>query len=77
MQDSYPWKETFQRMLQESDEGRLHELVLATEQALVERARELANSSDHHEERSELAAAMAALLTIKTHKLGWPAVLAD
>lgn len=77
MQDSYPWKETYQRMLQESDEKKLHELVLATEQALVERARELANSSDHHEERSELAVATAALLTIKTRKLGWPAILAD
>ncbi|MFZ0883869.1 MAG: hypothetical protein WAN14_10755 [Candidatus Acidiferrales bacterium] len=76
MQDSYPWKETYQRMLQESDPRRLHELVLATEQALVERARELVNSSDHREERSELAVAMAALLTIKTHKLGWPAILA-
>jgi hypothetical protein len=76
MQDSYPmsWKELYQQALQESDTKKLTELVQAAEHAMVIRAQELLNSADHHEERSEMAVATAALLTIKVHKLGWPAV---
>jgi hypothetical protein len=76
MQDSYPmsWKELYQQALQESDTKKLTELVQAAEHAMVIRAQELLNSTDHHEERSEMAVATAALLTIKVHKLGLPAV---
>jgi hypothetical protein len=79
MQDSYPsfWKAVFLDTLQASDLVKLTELVLFTEQAMDNRARQLLNSSDHHEERSEMAVAKAALLTIKAHKLGWPAVPYD
>lgn len=76
MQDSYPtsWKELYLRVLLESDPTRLTELVLAAEQAIALRAQELFNSSDHHEEHGEMSIAKASLLSIKTHKLGWPAV---
>ena len=76
MQDSYPtsWKELYLQVLLESDPKKLTELVLGTEQAIALRAQELFNSSDHHEERSEMSIAKASLLAIKTHKLGWPSV---
>jgi hypothetical protein len=76
MQDSYlmSWKEHFLHALLESDTEKLTELVQATEQALALRARELLNSSDHHEERSQMTVAKASLLAIKVHKLGWSSV---
>ena len=74
MQDSYPvlWKDLYLQALLESDAEKLTELVQATEQAIVLRAQELLNSSDHHEERIEMKLAAADLLVIKTYKLGWP-----
>ena len=78
MSDSSPswWKELCLEALLESDEKRLTELVQATEVAMDDRARHLSNSSDHQKERVEMAFANAALLSIKTHKLGWPPVSA-
>ena len=76
MQDSYPtsWKELYRQVLREPDTEKLTELVLATEQAIVLRSQELLNSTDHHEERSEMAVAKWSLLVIKAHKLGWPGI---
>ena len=78
MRDSSPisWKELYLWALIESDNEKLTGLIQAIERALASRAQELSNSPDHHEERSEMAAANAALLSIKTHKLGWPPVSA-
>jgi hypothetical protein len=70
-QESRPsWKQPFLRALRESDKQQLGELVLAAEHAIILRQRELKHSSDHHEERSEMQVAMAALLTISVYKLG-------
>ena len=79
MQDSYlmSWKELYLQTLLESETEKLTELVQATELAMADRAQQLSSSSDHHEERSEMAVAKASLLSIKTHKLGWPGVLSD
>jgi hypothetical protein len=76
MQDSYlgSWKQLYLQTLLESDPQKLTELVLASEQAMAARARQLLSSSDQREERSELAIAKASLLSIKAHKLGWPSV---
>jgi hypothetical protein len=78
MRDSYPipWKELYLWALIESDKEQLTGLIQAIEQAIARRARELLNSPDHHEERSEMTVANAALLSMKTHKLGWPPVSA-
>ena len=78
MSESSPWswKELWLEALLESDEKRLTELIKATEQAMANRAQQLSNSSDHEKERREMALANTALLSIKTHKLGWPAVSA-
>jgi hypothetical protein len=67
------WKQPFLQALEESDKLKLTELVRASEHAIFLRQQELKSSSDHHEERSEMGVAEVALLTIKTHKLGWPA----
>lgn len=76
IQDSYliSWKEHYLHALLESNTEKLTELVQVTEQAIALRAEELLNSSDHHEERSQMAVAKASLLAIKVHKLGWPSV---
>jgi hypothetical protein len=74
MQNSYSWKELYFQTLLESDTEKLTELVQAAEHAMVIRAQELLNSTDHHEERIEMKLAAADLLVIKTYKLGWPAV---
>ncbi|MFZ0579836.1 MAG: hypothetical protein WAN72_19330 [Candidatus Acidiferrales bacterium] len=75
------WKELFLeavffQALLESDKEKLTELLRASEQVMVLRAQEILNSSGHHEECGEIQTALAALLSIKTRKLGWPAVSA-
>jgi hypothetical protein len=79
MRDSYriSWKELYLWVLIESEKEKLTGLIQAVEHAIARRAQELLNSPDHHEERSEMAAANAALLSMKTHKLGWPPVSAS
>lgn len=79
MSDPSPswWKELWLESMLESDEKRLTELVQITEVAIGDRARQLSNSSDHQKERGEMAVANASLLSIKTHKLGWPPVSAS
>jgi hypothetical protein len=67
------WKELYTQALLESDKGKVTLLLLAAELAMTERSRQL-NSPEHHEERTELAVAKAALETIRFRKLGWPPV---
>jgi hypothetical protein len=57
------WKQPVLEALRESDKRRLGELVLAAEHAIILRQQELKHSSDHHEERSEMQVAIAALLS--------------
>ncbi|MFZ0084767.1 MAG: hypothetical protein WAK78_05710 [Candidatus Acidiferrales bacterium] len=80
-QGSFPvWKKTFLeavlKALAEPDKELLSELLQATEQAINVRARDLLNCSEHHEELGEMRIALASMLSIKTLKLGWPAVSA-
>jgi hypothetical protein len=64
-------KEPFLQALEEPDKRKLSELVHAAQHAIFLRQRELRNSPNDHEEESEMYVAIAALLNIKTHKLGW------
>jgi hypothetical protein len=64
------WRQPVLRALRESDEKALGELVFAAEYAIILRQRELRDSTDHHEERSEIQVAMAALMAINVYKLG-------
>jgi hypothetical protein len=68
------WKELYTQASLESDKEKVKLLVLAAELAMTERSRQLLNSPEHHEERTELAVAKAALETIRFRKLGWPPV---
>jgi len=68
------WKETYQRALRESDAEKLQNMVGEAEEAIFRRFQELEDSSNHNEERTELNAAAADLLVIKTLKLHWPSV---
>jgi hypothetical protein len=75
------WKELFLealffKALLETDKEKLTELLQAAERVMVVRAQELLTSSVHQEERGEMDTALAALLSIKTQKLGSPVVSA-
>jgi hypothetical protein len=63
------WKELYTQALMESDRQKVTLLLLAAELAVIERSRQLLNSPEQHEERTELAVAKAALETIRFRKL--------
>lgn len=65
-------KQPFLQALEELARLKLTVLIGASEHAIFLRQQELKNSCDHHEELSEMSVAEVALLSIKTHKLGWP-----
>jgi hypothetical protein len=73
--NSRSWEEPFLEALLETDKEKLTKLVYEVEGAMYFRLQELAGSSDHHEERSGMQVACAALLSIRVHKLGWPCTL--
>jgi hypothetical protein len=73
--NSRSWKVPFLEAMFETDKEKLTKLVYAAEGAIFVRLQELAGSSDHHEERSEMQVACAALLTVQVNKLGWPCTL--
>jgi hypothetical protein len=62
-------KQPFLQALEELDRLKLTVLIGASEHAIFLRQQELKNSCDHHE---EMSVAEVALLSIRTHKLGWP-----
>ena len=68
------WQELYLAALLEPDQGKLTEMVLAVEDAMVHRAQELANSEAANQERTEMDRAAEKLLTIKTERLGWPGI---
>ncbi len=73
--NSRSWKEPFLEALLETDKEKLTKLVYAAEGTMFLRLQKLAGSSDHHEERSEMQVACAALFSIQVNKLGWPSTL--
>jgi hypothetical protein len=73
MSESYPWADIYVKTLCETDQEKLAQLVPQAETALFLRELEIPTSGDHSEEHYEIAVAKAALLSIKVHKLGWPA----
>jgi hypothetical protein len=66
------WKQSFELAAKESEPKQLKELIFRAEEALFHRYKELAGSSDHHEERRQMREATHALLEIKVNKLGYP-----
>jgi len=72
---SSAWKQPYLEALKTSDKEKLTGLVQSAELAMFRRAMELTDSPEHRQERSELRLACMDLLAVKTHKLGWPALL--
>ena len=68
------WQELYAAAAVETDREKLSELVNFVEEALMLRSQELAGTSDHQDERSQMNAAARKLLRIKTEKLGWPKI---
>jgi hypothetical protein len=78
MKDSPSWREPYLAALQESDKEKLTELVQATEAAMFLRFQQIeTDPSNHNEERSEMKAACADLLSIQINTLGWPSSLPE
>jgi hypothetical protein len=68
------WKDRYAAALKKSDPAKVHEAVLAAEEALFKHGQEINGSADQDRERKEMEAASADLLAIKIHKLGWPKI---
>ena len=79
MPDSYSsdWKSLFLAVLGETDQNKLTERIHPAEGAIFLRLQELTDSPEHHDERSEIQVACAALLSIQVNRLGWPLSLSD
>jgi hypothetical protein len=69
------WKQLYSTTLTMSQKDNLTEVVRAAELAMLARLKELTNSPEHHDERNEIRLALSDMLAVKTHKLGWPALL--
>lgn len=69
------WKQPCREALKTSEKERLTGLIQAAELAMFYRMKELTDSLEDRQERSELRLACMDLLAVKTHKLGWPALL--
>ena len=73
----YQWQAALELAHEETDLTALHARVIEVEDALLERAMEIAQSPAPEASRHEIEAmksAAAELLKIKTGKLGWPDV---
>jgi hypothetical protein len=60
--------------LKQSDLARVHEAVLAAEEALFARGRKIHGSADHGSEPWEMDSAFANSLAIKVYRPGWPQI---
>ena len=65
------WRELYKAAVLEANPTQWERLITETEDAIFLRVRELAGSSDSKRERRKMAAASAALWTLKTENLGW------
>jgi hypothetical protein len=71
------WQQLYESAALESDPKKLSELVLAVEDALLLRQKELAGAPDRQGELLQVKAAARKLLLIKTERLGWPEINLD
>lgn len=66
----YKWQEPYQAALVELDAEKLKEKIVAAEAAIFTRFQELADDSDHSDERTNLEEARKALRILQTQRLG-------
>jgi hypothetical protein len=72
MAEAISWREAYNKVLIESHNGNLTEVVHAAEAAIFLRSQELDGQGDDTE-REEIKEASDALLVVKVFELGWPA----
>lgn len=68
----YTWHEPCQAALHEFDLEKLKDKIAAAEAAIFQRFQELADETDHSEERMSLEGARNALRFLQTQNLGYP-----
>ena len=68
----YKWHEPYQAALLEFHTEQLKRKIAAAEFAIFQRFQELADESDHTEERARLNEAAQALRALQTERLGYP-----
>ena len=66
------WRHLYTMTVVETNRKRLEGMVSELEVAICARLRHLEKFPEPAGERLELATALAALLTLKTERLGWP-----
>lgn len=80
MADPYSWEPIYQRAVQENEVSKILPRIVAADQALSERQREIARLPYRFETDAELRAMLVAadaLLQLKAEKLGWPTISAN
>ena len=68
----YNWQAPYQAALAEFHTDKLKEKIANAESVIVARYQELADDSDHEEERLRLQDAVTALRALQTERLGYP-----
>ncbi len=68
----YKWQEPYQAALAEFHTDKLKEKIATAEIAIIARCQELANDSNHEEERLRLKDAVNGLRALQTERLGYP-----
>jgi hypothetical protein len=71
------WQQLYESAAHESDPPKLTELIVAVEDALLRRQKELAGSPHEQGELLQVKAAARKLLLIKSERLGWPTISSD
>jgi hypothetical protein len=77
--EPYAWDRIYQQAVEENDVSKLLPRIVAADQALSNRQREIAGGPYRFEVDAELKAMLLAadgLLRLKAEKLGWPTVSA-
>ena len=66
------WQKLYESCLAELDRESLVKLIIAAEDAILERSLELDEEADGHRERRQMSYALSNLLVLKSERLGWP-----
>ncbi len=66
------WQALYQKVLVETEPGKLLPLVMAADNAMFDRSQELMSSFDGEEERQEINDALRTLRTLQVEKLNFP-----
>ena len=68
------WSDAYIRVALEVDVQKMPDRIVAARDAVADRLKNLEGDSDHHAERHEIEAAMAALISLEIETHIWPTV---